>query len=204
MKGWEKKSIYSKLLIIISCIIIISFLLISIIIPLYNIPEYKSNSFTINDTEVNDFSYILQYEPYESKSNAINALKESEYDLLILDSIIFDQPWNNNEIREIKEQGPKLKILLCYISIGEAEEYRSYWNDEWDADNDGIPDVGAPEWLDNENPEWEGNYKVKYWFEEWQQIIFGSSSSLVDVSIAQGFSGIYMDIVDGFEYFWEQ
>ncbi len=30
------------------------------------------------------------------------------------------------------------------MSIGEAENYRWYWQNEWDADNDGQPDSGAP------------------------------------------------------------
>ena len=28
-----------------------------------------------------------------------------------------------------------------------------------------------PSWLEDENPDWEGNYRVKYWEAEWQKII---------------------------------
>ena len=35
-------------------------------------------------------------------------------------------------------------------------------------------EAGKPVWLDVENPDWQGNYKVQYWHPEWQAIIFGS------------------------------
>jgi len=33
------------------------------------------------------------------------------------------------------------------MSVGEAEDYRWYWNPSWDANHDGKPDPGAPSWL---------------------------------------------------------
>ena len=80
------------------------------------------------------------------------------------------------------------KIVIAYISIGEAENYRFYWNKSWDTD--------PPDWIGKENPEWEGNYPVKYWFDEWKQIIF----EYLDKIIEQGFDGIYLDKIDSFEY----
>ena len=48
-----------------------------------------------------------------------------------------------------------------------------------------------------ENPEWKGNYRVKYWNADWQKIILPD----VDKIMAAGFDGVYLDIVDGFETF---
>ena len=45
------------------------------------------------------------------------------------------------EIKKIKDSG---KIPVAYISIGEAENYRFYWTDEWYNN--------PPEWLGKENP----------------------------------------------------
>jgi cysteinyl-tRNA synthetase, unknown class len=99
------------------------------------------------------------------------------------------------EKRYKKSEISKMKaasiIPLCYLSIGEAEEYRYYWRPEWKT---------RPEWLGKENPDWEGNYKVKYWHSKWQAVIL----SYVDKIIEQGFSGIYLDIVDGFEYWSDE
>ena len=49
------------------------------------------------------------------------------------------------------------RIVLAYLSIGEAEDYRSYWQRDWS--------VSPPAWLGAENPDWPGNYAVNYWDE---------------------------------------
>ena len=87
--------------------------------------------------------------------------------------------------------------MVAYLSIGEAEDYRAYWHREWDTNHDGKPDAGAPDFLLAQNPEWKGNYRVKYWQPGWQQLILAD----VDRIMAAGFDGVYLDIVDGFETF---
>ncbi|NOX86519.1 MAG: hypothetical protein GXO86_11260, partial [Chlorobi bacterium] len=82
---------------------------------------------------------------------------------------------------------------VCYMSIGEAEDYRYYWQPDWKP--------GNPSWLDKENPDWEGNYKVKYWDKGWQGIIFGNDGSYLKKILDAGFDGVYLDIIDAFEYF---
>ncbi len=82
------------------------------------------------------------------------------------------------------------------MSIGEAEDYRYYWNENWIAN--------PPDWLAGENPDWEGNYKVKYWYSEWQNIIYGNNSSYLKKIIDAGFDGVYLDIIDAYEYFDEK
>ena len=79
------------------------------------------------------------------------------------------------------------------MSIGEAEDYRYYWQTDWTSTK--------PDWIEAENPDWEGNYKVKYWETEWQNIIYGDSDSYLDKIISVGFNGVYLDIIDAFEYF---
>lgn len=105
-----------------------------------------------------------------------------------------DGKFSAAQIAQIRDSGKK---AISYISIGEAENYRYYWNSNWDADSDGNPDPGAPAWLGPVNPQWEGNYKVRFWDSEWQNIIF----AYVDTLIAQGFDGIYCDIIDAY-YYW--
>lgn len=93
-----------------------------------------------------------------------------------------------------KPDGRKMK-LISYMSIGEAEDYRDlYWKPEWRS--------RRPTWLGPENPNWGGNYNVRYWQPEWQRLMFGSRDAYLDTLIANGFDGVYLDIVDGFE-FWQ-
>jgi cysteinyl-tRNA synthetase len=169
--------------------------------------SYEPAEFEINGMKVNDFAYILQYDTFGDRSEAVDALKETQHDLIIMDSYYDTSSeggrWTAEEIDRIRNEGEE-KLALCYVSIGEAENYRPYWDEAWDANNDGVPDAGAPEWLDVENPDWEGNYKVKYWHGGWQAFIFGSPDAYLDKVMAQGFDGVYMDIVDAFEYYEQQ
>lgn len=91
---------------------------------------------------------------------------------------------------KVKPDGTR-RIVLAYFSIGEAEDYRFYWQPGWNS--------YRPAWLLEENPEWDGNYDVRYWSPEWQSILYGSPSSYLDRIISAGFDGIYLDRVDAFE-----
>jgi cysteinyl-tRNA synthetase len=79
------------------------------------------------------------------------------------------------------------------MSIGEAENYRFYWEDTWNSN--------SPDWLVEENPSWEGNFKVEYWNDHWKEIISRDETSYLNKIINAGFDGVYLDIIDGFQYF---
>jgi cysteinyl-tRNA synthetase, unknown class len=93
--------------------------------------------------------------------------------------------------------------LLAYMSIGEAEKNRFYWQPGWVRENGGRVSIAkdAPAWLDSQNGEgWDDNFKVKYWDPEWQKLITGEGMFL-DRITAAGFDGVYLDIIDGFQFF---
>ena len=153
-------------------------------------------SFEINGQKINDFVYWLN-------SPNLTALMETPFDVVVIDYSrdgTDEQAFTYQEIQQLKQSNGG-KIVLSYLSIGEAENYRYYWNQSWDADNDGVPDKDAPDWLLEENPEWKGNYAVKYWNPDWQRIIFGRNDSYLDKIIVAGFDGVMLDKVDEFEYF---
>ena len=83
------------------------------------------------------------------------------------------------------------RTVLAYLSIGEAEDYRFYWDQRWA--------VEPPDWLGDENPDWEGNYAVRYWNPEWQGIVYGSGEAYLDRIILAGFDGVYLDRIDAFD-----
>lgn len=92
------------------------------------------------------------------------------------------------------------KRVLASMSIGEAETYRWYWRRAWDANRDGLPDRRAPSWLGSSNPHWPDNYKVRFWDPRWQKLMYGTPHSYLDKIIAAGYDGVYLDIVDAYEY----
>jgi len=117
--------------------------------------------------------------------------------MIIIDLFHFEEAYTSEEIDKLKTKpnGNK-RLVVCYLSIGEAEDYRYYWQSGWKTDK--------PGWLELENPDWEGNYKVKYWDNTWQQMIYGKPDSYLDKIMCAGFDGTYLDLVDSFEYFEEK
>jgi len=146
------------------------------------------------------FAYVLQAEGIgTSQHEAVQLLAKCGRDWIVIDTS-FDSgktgKWTADDIKAIRAGRPDRKVL-AYLSIGEAEDYRSYFKREWDADRNGRPDAKAPPWLYDENPDWKGNYKVRYWHEAWQNVILKRLDEIVQAD----FDGVYLDIVDAFEYF---
>jgi len=164
------------------------------------IPEYPSILYNENDLDINslseakNFLLLLNPENFSNKNEFIRALKETNYDVIIMDMFFDDLEFTADEINQLKRKknGGK-RLVISYLSIGEAEKYRYYWNSSWQ--------IGNPSWLDGENPEWNENFKVKYWNNDWQKIIYGEDDSYLMKIIHAGFDGVYLDIIDAFEYF---
>ena len=81
-----------------------------------------------------------------------------------------------------KARGGK-RPVLAYISVGEAEEGRSYMKDS------------KQSWNTGRTQGWSGNYAAKYWDEDWKRIV----KSRVRDALAKGYDGVYLDRVDTYE-----
>ncbi len=149
-------------------------------------------------TLLKSLGYVLQADKLaKSQAAAVQELTRSDRDLIVIDAAYDGTTrWTKRELDAIR-RGKAGRLVVCYLSVGEAEDYRPYWKAHWDADKDGSPDLNAPAFLNAENPDWQGNYKVKYWDPQWQEIILKE----VQLIIEQGFDGVYLDIIDAFEFF---
>jgi cysteinyl-tRNA synthetase, unknown class len=102
------------------------------------------------------------------------------------------------------------RLVLAYLSIGEAETYRHYWWPHWR--------WFAPSWLGPENREWKNNHLVRFWQPGWRRIIVDPRPSLAARALEQvsparkpyldrvleaGFDGVYLDRVDAY-YEWQK
>ena len=168
------------------------------------IPELPADYGGENTNDVNslgdakNFLFFLNYENFETKASLMEAIANTNYDILFLDLFANDgKVFTTADVNSLKTKnnGGK-RLVFCYMSIGEAEDYRYYWDADWNNDK--------PSWLDEENKNWPGNYKVKYWDPNWKNIIMGSSDSYLDKILDSGFNGVYLDIIDGFEYYENQ
>ena len=92
--------------------------------------------------------------------------------------------WSTSELEALSGQG---KIVLSYLSVGEAEDYRDYWQSSW---ND-----SPPSFLQHPNPNYENNHLVKFWDPEWKKLMLRR----LERDISAGFDGVYLDKVDAVE-----
>ena len=122
----------------------------------------------------------------------------SPLDLVVIDHALsagrrFIHEFSPEQIAQakVKPDGSR-RIVLAYLSVGEAERYRFYWHQDWyDASK-------QPSWLAAMNTVWDGNYLVRFWEPDWQRLIFGSPDSYLQRIKTAGFDGIYIDRADAF------
>lgn len=125
---------------------------------------------------------------YQLQNVDIEELRSSTYDVIVLD--VEDdtrKPWQPRVIESLRVRDDKPRVVLAYLSVGEAENYRAYWQPEWSR--------RRPAWLGRENPSWRGNFAVKYWMPEWHQMLF-RFGGMLDKVIGAGFDGVYLDRLD--------
>jgi|GEM_PF-6909744 len=133
--------------------------------------EERADSFRMR------FAYQLQHANF----NGLNAL---DVDLIVVDPD--DADFSESQLQELNER----KQVFAYLSVGEAETYRDYWQESWGE--------GNPSWLGPENTQW-GSYRVKYWERGWQDIVF----QRLDEMERQGYSGVFLDTVDTYRHWRE-
>ncbi|MBN1273050.1 MAG: endo alpha-1,4 polygalactosaminidase [Candidatus Aminicenantes bacterium] len=165
-------------------------------IPSYPVTPYNVNSSDITLlSEARNFLYLINPDSYSTKAAFLDAIRNTNYDLVLIDLFYNGtEQLTANEITSLKTKRNKgSRLVFAYMSIGEAEDYRYYWNNGWK--------TNPPSWLAEENPGWPGNYKVRYWEQGWQEIIYGNDASYLKKILDAGFDGVYLDIIDAFEYF---
>ena len=178
------------------------FTLIIVILFACNKEEASENapiiSTTLNGVEISNFMYQIQH---LEEHSSIDLLGDTEYDMLVvepgfnLNEYPYDVTYMVNKLKN-KPNGDK-RILLAYIDIGQAEEWRTYWGNDWIAPTETTQ--GYPDFLVSIDPDgWEGNYPVAYWDSTWQNIWL-ADDGLIKKIADFGFDGVYLDWVEAYD-----
>jgi cysteinyl-tRNA synthetase len=168
-------------------------------------------------SEVRTWAYQIQG---LDENGASAALAASRYDLLVLEPTRTDFASAGARdfdtagmVARLKASpagdGLHRKLVIAYIDIGEAENWRWYWtwSQEWPGGQPRPADW--PDWIVTPDPDgWEGNFPVAFWDEAWKDIvIYGRQHppaagrdfvSVLDEVLNDGFDGVYLDWVEAY------
>jgi cysteinyl-tRNA synthetase, unknown class len=129
----------------------------------------------------------------------------SPFDLVVIDyrpDVIFGSefPFSREDVAlmQRKPDGSR-RLVIAYLSVGEAEDYRSYWQRAWTGQT-----ADRPTWIGTENPRWRGNFPVRFWQPAWPAILFGAPDRYLDRIVAAGFDGVYLDRIDVYQEFLDE
>lgn len=151
--------------------------------------------------DVKNFMALLDDEYYAnkkhySKKKYLNLIADTNYDMIFIDMYYDGDLLTKDDVNKLRKKKNGKKRLVCtYISVGEAEDYRYYWKKEWKKK------ANRPAWIVKENKDWKGNFKVKYWYDGWKNILYKGSNSYLEKAISLGFDGAYIDVIDAYEEF---
>jgi cysteinyl-tRNA synthetase len=120
------------------------------------------------------FIYQLQGENY-------NSLASTNFKVSVTDPD--DTQLTSSQIHSLEASG---KTMYSYLSIGEAENYRSYWQSSWNSN--------PPSFLLGEDKSWPGDYNVKFWDPAWQHMIINEAVTMAK----DGYNGVVLDVVDAY------
>jgi cysteinyl-tRNA synthetase, unknown class len=122
---------------------------------------------------------------YQLQGN-VGQIAGTSADVAVID---WDHVGNRGTVEALKRKpGGGRRQVIGYLSIGEAETWRSYWKSCCAGGKD-------PGWLTSKTQGWKGNYAVRYWDPGWKAIVSQRLRSLIDA----GFDGVYLDRADTWE-----
>lgn len=136
-----------------------------------------------------------------NEDGAVKTLAATDYDMLVIEPghNFSESPYESQQIvnRLHKKPDGKPRVLLAYIDVGQAEEYRNYWQDDWVAPKGGLH--GSPNFLVAADPDgWAGNYPVAYWDDAWQSLWLGPDGIVADLA-KLGFDGVFLDWIEAYD-----
>ena len=154
---------------------------------------------------------------------AVEALAATHYDMLVLEPTRTDAELANFDTKGMVQRlkstkasdGTHRKLIIAYVDIGEAEDWRWYWawskeSDEAKASAEQPLPGDWPDYIIGRDPDgWVGNYPVAYWDAAWKDLIIHGQNqntsadrdytSTIDEMLLDGFDGICLDWVEAFE-----
>ncbi len=169
----------------------------------YDYWQISDSVINVNDGDIDklemaqNYLYMISADGFSSKEDMINALVSTNFDLLLIDLFFEDTVLTRIDLEnlKIKANGGK-RLVICYLNIGSAENFRYYWKDDWK--------LHHPSWIKKKYEGYEDEYWVEFWADEWQNIIYIDENSYLAKILDAGFDGVYLDNVEGYYFLYNE
>ena len=177
------KSLYTILLIFIVGLFVVSAISFTIIPTNQTTTSTKIREVKVDTVEnkkpklniLNKDKYEQVSWAYYLKDPVLLAIETAPFSLFVIDVENENTVFTKEQISKLQ----KTKKVFAYLSLGDAEDYRSYWKPLWNQKK--------PKWLGNEHPLWKGNFSVQDLLnKEWLEI----TKQQLDNVISVGYDGI--------------
>lgn len=152
------------------------------------VPVRAASASTLAD--VDHWLYLIDH---ELGPQMVATIAASRYDMVVIDFIPSERGREDYPIADTVRafhDAAHPKLAIAYIDVGQAEDFRGYWQPGWG--------VGNPGWIAGTDPAWEGDFPVAYWHRDWQAIWL-APGGLLDQIVAAGFDGVYLDWLEAYE-----
>lgn len=141
--------------------------------------------------DAQNYLYLISTDSYSDKASFLSAIQQTNFDVVIIDAFFGDDLLTAADVTSLKTKlnGGK-RLVISYLDIGSAENYRYYWKKHWGPHH--------PLWLKKKYDGYKDEIWVKYWKQDWKDIIYGNDESYTKKLLNCGFDGAYLDNVEAF------
>jgi cysteinyl-tRNA synthetase len=159
---------------------------------------YHENANNIQTlSQAQNYLYLISTGNYADKTSFLNAIRQTNFDVAIIDAFFGDELLTSTDVAslKIKANGGQ-RLVISYMNIGSAEKYRYYWKKSWG--------LHHPLWLKKKYDGYKDEIWVKFWKDEWKDIIYGNDDSYTKKLLNAGFDGAYLDNIEGFYFLYHK
>ena len=156
---------------------------------------YENADDVLNLLDAENYLYLISTDAYTDRESFISAIEATNYDLVIIDAFFDNVLLSPADVgrMKIKANGGQ-RLVIAYINVGAAENYRYYWQEKWK--------LHKPNWLKKPYDGYEDEIWVQFWKSAWKDIIFRNSDSYIDKILISKFDGAYLDNVEAYYFLY--
>lgn len=150
-----------------------------------------------NLSQAKNYLYLISTDNYSDKTSFLTAIQNTNFDVVIIDAFFGDELLSSSDVASLKTKlNGGQRLVISYMNIGSAEKYRYYWKKHWG--------LHHPLWLKKKYDGYKDEIWVKFWKDEWQEIIYGNDDSYTKKLLNAGFDGAYLDNIEGFYFLYHK